>query len=105
MRVTTLADADANDGGEPLRGSFLMGSVTPQFVPAAHHCGVCTVVFAFGDVVERPCGGGRWGGSGGRVRLRAQKLTNMVEKTMDFGWIGGDVFGKMLYICELNGDG
>ena len=56
-------------------------------------------------MVERPCGGGRWGGSGGRVRLRAQKLTNMVEKTMDFGWIGGDVFGKMLYICELNGDG
>ena len=65
MRVATLADADANDGGEPLRGSFLMGLVTPQFVPAAHHCGVCTVVIAFGDVVERPCGGGGWGGSGG----------------------------------------
>lgn len=42
---------------------------------------------------------------GGRVCLRAQKLTNMVGKTMDFGWIGGDVFVKMLYICELNGDG
>ena len=37
------------EGGEPLRGSFLMGLVTPQFVPAAHHCGVCTVVIAFGD--------------------------------------------------------
>ena len=59
MRVATLADADANDGGEPLRGSFLMGLVTPQFVPAAHHCGVCTVVIAFGDVVERPCGCGK----------------------------------------------
>ena len=33
-----------------------MGLVTPQFVPAAHHCGVCTVVIAFGDVEERPCG-------------------------------------------------
>ena len=50
MRVATLADADANDGGEPLRGSFLMGLVTPQFVPAAHHCGDCTVVIASGDV-------------------------------------------------------
>ena len=36
-----------------------MGAVTPQFVPAAHHCGVCTVVIAFGDVVERPCGCGK----------------------------------------------
>ena len=37
------------------------GSFTPQFVPAAHHCGVCTVVIAFGDVVERPCGCGKRG--------------------------------------------
>ena len=35
------------------------GSFTPQFVPAAHHCGVCTVVIAFGEVVERPCGCGK----------------------------------------------
>ena len=47
MRVATLVDADANDGGEPRRGSFLI--VTPQFVPAAHHCGDCTVVIASGD--------------------------------------------------------
>ena len=37
------------NGGEPLRGSFLKGLVTPQFVPVAHHCGVCTVEIASGD--------------------------------------------------------
>ena len=37
------------NGSEPLRGS-LWGLVYPTIpVPAAHHCGVCTVVIAFGD--------------------------------------------------------
>ena len=56
--------------GEPRRGSLWWWVVYPTIhVPAAHHCGVCTVVIASGDAgadgVDRGDGANR--GEGGKI--------------------------------------